>query len=171
MQTTDEEDSLFLRQKSIDIDIEKNKAELQLLIRRMRVTLDESSGVGLAAPQVGIGRNVFLFVRLDKPDYPVEVVINPQIVSHSDNVISFEGDGCLSIPDLWGVTDRYQSVSVKYYDENGKLIEEEITGHTRPDDFTAVIFQHEYDHLQGVLFIDRINSNMLYNTATLGSDD
>jgi peptide deformylase len=161
--TTDRRDSLFLRQLSSNIDIKKNKKELQHLIERMRVTLKNSDGVGLAAPQVGISRNIFLFTRYDKPGFPVEVVINPQILSYSFNKVAFSGDGCLSIPDLWGVTERNETVQVRYYNANNELIEEKIKGHQRPQDFTSIIFQHEFDHLEGVLFTDRISGGMLYN--------
>lgn len=156
--TTDKEDSLFLRQKSSDIkteDITTNK-DLQLFIERLKLTLAEESGVGIASPQVGLARNLFLFMRLDKPGIPVEVAINPRIVGHPDEVICFENDGCLSIPDLSGNTKRYAWIDVEYYNENGELVKERLSGYSREGDFTGVIFQHEYDHLQGILFIDRL---------------
>lgn len=153
---TDKQDSLVLRKKSSDIDIKKNKANLQLLIDRLKITMNEAMGVGIAAPQVGINKNVFLFTRIDKPDYPVEAVINPRIVAHSEEEVCFEGDGCLSIPDLSGNSKRWAWVEVEYYDIDNNLIRERIEGYSRKDGFTGVIFQHEYDHLQGVLFIDKL---------------
>lgn len=158
LQTTEEIDSLFLRMKCKDFDpkvIAQNK-DLQLLIERMKTTLLEEEGVGLAAPQVGISRNLFLFMRIDKPDYPVQVAINPRIVNHPEETVCFEGDGCLSIPDESGDTNRYPWIEVEYYDEKGELHKEKLSGYSRDTDFTGVIFQHEFDHLQGVLFIDRL---------------
>lgn len=160
---TDKSDSLFLRQRCKDIEINPNDKDLQHLIKRMRITMDVEGGIGIAANQVGVGRNLLLITRLDKPDYPVEVVINPQIVAYSKNMVDFDGDGCLSIPNQWGVSKRYESLKVSYYNEQGKLIEEEIQGCSRPNNFTAIIFQHEFDHLQGILYIDRIVNEMLYD--------
>lgn len=156
--TTDKEDSLFLRQKSADLDI-KNIAgdkNLQFFIERLKMTLAVESGVGIAAPQVGLGRNLFLFMRLDKPGIPVEVAINPRITGHPDETVCFENDGCLSIPEIAGDTKRYPWIDVEYYNEKGELIKERLSGHSREGDFTGVVFQHEYDHLQGTLFTDRL---------------
>lgn len=156
--TTDKQDSLFLRQKSIDLDTEGigNNKDIQHLIQRLKMTLAVESGVGIAAPQIGISRNIFLFMRLDKPGIPVEVAINPRIVNHPEETICFEDDGCLSIPDESGDTKRYAWIDVEYYNEQGELIKERLSGHSRQGNFTGVIFQHEFDHLQGILFTDRL---------------
>ena len=154
---TNEEDSLLLRKKSTDIDVRDiTNPDWQLFIKRLKLTMDIESGVGIAAVQVGIARNLFLFMRLDKPDNPVEVAINPRIILHPDNTICFEKDGCLSIPDMSGDTFRYPWVEVEYYDEKGKLKRDLLKGYSREGDFTGIIFQHEYDHLQGILYTDRL---------------
>lgn len=157
--TTNEQDSLFLRKKSIDIkdakDIAGNK-DWQHFIERLKMTMAVESGVGIAAPQVGVGRNLFLFMRLDKPGMPVEAAINPRIVNYSDELIAFEGDGCLSVPELSGTTTRYAWIDVEYYNQQGELIKERLHAGARGEDFTGVIFQHEFDHLQGILFTDRL---------------
>ena len=157
-------DYIVLRKKSTDISDLKNdvkndvnnKEQLNLLIARMKTTLEHEMGVGLAAPQIGISRNVFLFVRVDKPDKPVEVAINPRIVKHPDFMVCFEGDGCLSIENISGDSMRYPWVEVEYINEEGQLIRERLEGYSRADNFVAVIFQHEYDHLHGRLFIDKL---------------
>lgn len=151
-------DSIFLRTPSIDIDIDsiKRNKELQLFIKRLKVTMDKENGVGIAAPQVGIGRNIFLFSRTEEPGMPVQVAINPKIVSKSDSIICFERDGCLSIPGISGNSLRNLWVKVEYYDENGNKKEETLSGYSRSTGFTGIVFQHEYDHLQGVLFIDKL---------------
>lgn len=161
--TTNEEDSLFLRKKCIDIDkdnIVGNK-DLELLIERMITTMDAESGVGLAAPQIGIGRNLFIFVRVDDPDYPIGVAINPRIINHPDETICFEGDGCLSIPNTSGNSIRYPWIEVEYTDPNGDLVQEKLEGFSRDDNFVGIIFQHEYDHLQGILFIDKLCTDIV----------
>jgi len=154
--TVDKEDSLFLRKQSTDIVSIKNNPDLQLFIERLQATLEEERGVGIASPQIGITRNVFLFTRIDKEGRPVEVAINPKIVAHSENMICFEGDGCLSIPDISGNSLRYEWIDVEYYNQNGKKIKERLEGNSRLGDFTGIIFQHEYDHLRGTLFIDKL---------------
>lgn len=156
--TTDEEDSLFLRQKCADIDVNSivGDKDLQLLIQRMAKTMEEESGVGIAAPQVGVSKNVFLFLKIEKSNYYLRVAINPKIVNHPTETICFEGDGCLSIPGISGNSIRYPWVEVEYTNQKGELVRERFEGYTREGDFTGVIFQHEYDHLQGVLFIDKL---------------
>ncbi|WP_242034413.1 peptide deformylase [Dysgonomonas sp. BGC7] len=158
LQIDNKKDSLFLRKKCSDINIKDitSSEVLKDFIERLKLTMAVESGVGIAAPQVGIGRNMFLFMRLDKPGIPVEVAINPRIVNHPEETICFENDGCLSVPDMSGNSKRYAWVDVEYYNEKGDLIKERLSGHTRKGDFTGVVFQHEYDHLQGILYIDKL---------------
>ncbi len=122
----------------------------------MQATLEKENGVGIAAPQIGIARNIFLFMRIDKPGYPVEVAVNPEITAHSEEIVCFENDGCLSVPDISGNSLRYKWIEVEYYDRHGNKIKERLEGYSREEDFTGIIFQHEYDHLQGVLFTDKL---------------
>lgn len=154
----DKQDSLFLRQKCEDIDVETigKDENLRTFITRLKITMQAESGIGIAAPQVGIGRNIFLFTRIDRTGEPVEVAINPKITAHSKETICFERDGCLSIPGISGNSQRYKWVEVEYYDETGKKHKERLSGYSRQSDFTGIIFQHEYDHLQGILFIDKL---------------
>ena len=153
---TDEQDSVFLRQKCRNIENIKGNADLQYFVERLHATLDEEAGVGIAAPQVGVGINLFLFMRLDMPDYPVHVAINPKITGHSDEVVCFEADGCLSIPDFSGNSKRWAWIDVEYQNEKGEVVQERLEGYSRDSNFTGIIFQHEFDHLQGVLFIDKL---------------
>lgn len=156
LKITDQQDSTFLRQKCSDIEDTDNAGNLKLLINRLKATMASESGVGIAAPQVGIARNVFLFTRIDQPNYPVTVAINPKIVKYPKETICFERDGCLSIPGISGNSIRYPWVEVEYTDENGSLVKERLEGYSRTGNFTAIIFQHEFDHLQGILFIDKL---------------
>ena len=154
--TDNKEDSLLLRKRSKDIEITTDDTTLSLLLERMEATMNAEDGIGIAAPQVGINRNIFLFVRVHEPGQKVQVAINPKILSHSEELVCFERDGCLSIPDRRGNSERYSWIEVSYYDEKGQLIKEKLSGHERPQDFTNIIFQHEYDHINGVLFIDKL---------------
>lgn len=152
------QDSLFLRLQAKDIDTVKiaEDESLQKLIKRMVVTLDDEGGVGLAAPQVGISRNLFLFMRISNPEAHYQVAINPRIISHPEEKVCFENDGCLSVPNRSGKSLRYAHVDVEYYNEKGELIKERLSGHSRLTDYTGIVFQHEFDHLEGVLYIDKL---------------
>lgn len=154
--TTNEQDMKILRRPCKDINFGKDGENVEKLISRMKATMFAESGVGIAAPQIGISRNIFLFVRVDQSNAPVEVAINPKIVNHPDETICFERDGCLSIPNVAGNSIRYPWIEVEYLNENGKKIREKLVGYSRKDNFVAVIFQHEFDHLQGVLFTDKL---------------
>lgn len=159
LQTTDYVDSIVLRMNSSDIEFADSIIEsdaFQYFLNRLHVTLKESGGVGIAAPQVGVLKNIFLFQRIDKPDQDVQVAINPIIENYPFEKVVFERDACLSIPNLSGNSLRYPWIDVKYMDEKGAIQHERLNGYSRSDDFTAVIFQHEYDHLHGILFIDKI---------------
>jgi peptide deformylase len=157
LKITNLRDSVLLRTPCSNINVAEitGNPDFDLLVARLKATLALEQGVGIAAPQVGIGRNVFLFMRLDLPDTPV-VVVNPRIINHPDATVCFERDGCLSIPDFRGNSVRYPWVEVEYYNEKGTLVREKLEGHSRAGNFSAVIFQHEYDHLQGILFIDKL---------------
>lgn len=158
LKITDQQDSVFLKQKCSEIDNRTEYKDLSLLIDRLKTTMALEEGVGIAAPQVGVAKNVFLFTRIDKADYPVIAAINPKIVNHPEETICFERDGCLSIPGINGNSIRYPWVDVEYTDENGNLIQERLEGYSRETDFTGIVFQHEFDHLQGILFIDKLCS-------------
>ena len=133
-------------------DISPDEPLLPLLAQRMLLTMRDTAnpGVGIAAPQVGINRNVFWLQRFDKPGFPFEFLINPRILSYS-SLQRRGGEGCLSIPDTRGEVLRSYAIMVEYQDYTGGWHTELL------EDFTAVIFQHEYDHLGGVLFTDRIS--------------
>ncbi len=156
--TTNLQDSLQLREKSIDVNPDPNDPVLIHFIKRMYYTMVAQGGVGIAAPQVGIKRNLFWFKRFDiLPSKPFQVAINPQILFYSQKKVSFNGDGCLSVPNISGKTDRFSSIMVQYVLENG-VVEKNILEGTSAVSFTSVCFQHEYDHLQGILFVDRVVS-------------
>ncbi len=132
--------------------------QLQRLIDDMIETMREAPGVGLAAPQ--IGRSIKLTVietlpELDEDGNEIEtsrelyVIANPEIVWTSRSVV--DGiEGCLSIPGYLGEVERYESIRVRAQDRHGKKIKLRLNG------WTARIFQHEIDHLNGVLYIDRL---------------
>lgn len=118
------------------------------------VTHPSQDGVGIAAPQVGINRRVVAVQRFDKEGYPFEVYPNIRIVWKSDS-LEAGTEGCLSVPDKSGDVMRSQDIVIEYASAGGpddsiEMVRDTVKG------FTAVIFQHEVDHLEGVLYIDRI---------------
>lgn len=147
-------DSLFLRQKARPLlKKELQKESIKHLTDRMLATVTDSTqdGVGLAAPQIGIGIQLITLQRYDKEGAPFEHYFNPEILEYSES-INAGREGCLSIPGYWGNVERSQNITVAYLNREGKKITEEVEG------FTAVIFQHEIDHLNGILYYDRIPS-------------
>lgn len=144
-------DSLLLRTSSKPISkATYEKTDFKVLLERLLLTVKNpaNEGVGIAAPQVGILRRVIAVQRFDKEGEPFDFFINPEIISYSEK--KEEGDeGCLSIPDVTGRVSRSQNILLRYNDsETFEQREETING------FTAVIVQHEVDHLNGILFID-----------------
>lgn len=148
LQVTDADDLKVL--KAVSTDVDPKDKDLQLLIDRMYTTVRDSAnaGVGIAAPQVGINRNIIWVQRFDKPGEPFEAYLNPRIKWKS-KLMRKGGEGCLSIPDLRGDVLRHYTIEIVYVDRYGQRHEEMVEG------FTAVIFQHEIDHLMGILFTDR----------------
>ena len=131
---------------------------VQQLIDDMLETMAEYQGVGLAAPQVH--KSVRLFVagfpeseddEQEEPEVPLMVLINPEITIVGKETIE-DWEGCLSIPDIRGRVPRARQIVVRAYDRNGKRLE------IKTSNFTARVIQHETDHLDGVLFFDRMKS-------------
>ena len=133
-------------------------SEIQKLIDEMLVTLQQSKGVGLAAPQIGRSLQLVIIASHPNERYPnapqmeATAMINPQIISRSAE-IEKDWEGCLSVPMIRGLVPRYRAIEVEYTDRQGDQQNAKLT------DFVARIFQHEYDHLQGKVFLDRVETN------------
>ena len=172
-------DNAVLRSISTDMSAEAlSSPEYERLVRLMVATVTHPSqdGVGIAGPQVGLNRRIVAVQRFDKPGEPFEVYPNIRIVSMSDS-LAYGPEGCLSVPDRRGEVLRSQEIVIEYTDTE-RLNEADDRDHGRQRSeglrrrkksvallpvcrdtvkgFTAVIFQHECDHLDGVLYIDRL---------------
>ena len=152
---TSREDSLLLRKHCTDLTAKDLQSEVyDRLARRMVTTVTDSTqdGVGLAAPQVGLNRRVVAVMRYDKPGYPFEVYPNIHIhIEYFSDETQTGPEGCLSIPDLAGEVERSQRIVIRYTDPATlSSVRDTVDG------YTAVIFQHEVDHLEGILFTDRL---------------
>lgn len=125
--------------------------ELRALIEDMQDTMQAAGGVGLAAPQIGIGLQVVIFgfersVRYpDAETVPETILINP-LITPLDEATEDGWEGCLSVPGLRGLVPRFRAIRYQGYDENGQAIDRTVSG------FHARVVQHECDHLQGMLY-------------------
>ena len=147
MQTTDPHEHSVLLMKSANAN--PTDPNTKILVNRMKLSLQSTDrGVGIAAPQVGINRNIIWVQRFDKEGNPLEYFINPEVVWKSE-LLNLGPEGDLSIPDFRGQFYRSKVIRLRYYDLSGSVHEEMAEG------FTAVIFQHEIDHLSGILISDK----------------
>ncbi|MEA3445348.1 MAG: peptide deformylase [Bacteroidota bacterium] len=145
-------DSILLRTKCVDVVADPNDVVLQTFIKRLYATVQDSItlGVGIAAPQVGILKNIIWVQRFDKENVPFEVYLNPKIIQFTDRKQDCR-EGCLSIPDRIDTTKTRSYAILIEYDQLDKSHKIEMV-----EDFTAVIFQHEIDHLNGILYTDHL---------------
>ena len=160
-QVTDSLDFKILN--AVSTDIQPKDKLIPILAKRMYLAMRDPNrpGVGIAAPQVGINRNIIWVQRLDKVGEPFELCVNPKIVWRS-NLMRKGAEGCLSIPDERGDLYRNYTIQITYYDAQGNFKGEVIEG------FTAVIFQHEIDHLNGILFTERIVEQQTFQGHSVG---
>ncbi|MEZ2235830.1 peptide deformylase [Microcoleus sp.] len=138
---------------------------IQHLIDNLISTVKHAHGVGIAAPQVARGDRLFVVASRPNLRYPQAptmeptAMINPRIMASSTETVK-DWEGCLSIPGIRGLVPRSRAIEIEYTSRDGKLHQQELT------DFVARIFQHEHDHLDGIVFLDRVES-----TKELMSED
>ena len=149
------EDSVILRAKSRDLTRrELRSEELSTLLSKMLYSVQHPTqdGVGIAAPLVGLNVRVVCVMRLDKIGAPFESYLNIHIDSLGGNVVSGP-EGCLSVPPYRGIVKRHDKIRISYLQpETLNTVTEDVEG------YTAVIFQHECDHLDGILYTDRADT-------------
>lgn len=171
-QILDEKDKR-LRQKSIDVSFPLDQKYINFINESIEMLtlsqIDEEAkkynlrpGMGLSAIQVGINKRIFVIVlEVDEGEFENYIFINPKIISHSEEKIYVDGgEGCLSINrETKGIVPRYARLNAEYYDINGNKkkmrLREEL----------SIAFQHEYDHLDGILFIDKIDKDNPFKDA------
>ena len=145
----------------IIMDLDKSLPDILMLIQDMKDTMEERGGVGIAAPQIGCNKRVIMFGFEKNKRYPHEkpvpltVLINPVIHILSNEMVD-GWEGCLSVPGLRGLVSRYNRIEYSGYDEQGHLITRIAEG------FHARVLQHECDHLDGVLFPQRLKDLRLF---------
>ncbi|WP_010116905.1 peptide deformylase [Acinetobacter sp. P8-3-8] len=136
-------------------DAEFSSDWLQALSNAMQATMLDRNGVGIAAPQVYISKRVIIVASRANPRYPdapemdAITMVNPEIIQKSTQVVLGE-EGCLSVPNERGQVERAEQITVEYFTLTGAKIRQEFSG------FPARIVQHEVDHLDGILFVERV---------------
>ena len=137
--------------------------EFELLIQDMHETLHAYGGIGLAAPQIDVGYRIAIIeientqTRYGEVEHtPFDVYINPTITPLQGDSAGY-WEGCLSVPGMMGYVERPQSIRVDYTDRSGNPAVKEAHG------FLATVFQHEFDHLDGILYVDRIEDRSLFS--------
>jgi len=132
--------------------------EIQQIIEMMQDTLASTQGVGIAAPQISVSKRIIIIASRPTPRYPSAplmeptVMINPSFRMLSDRKEK-DWEGCLSIPGIRALVPRYKEIQINYTNHQGALVEARLEG------FVARIFQHEFDHLQGKVYLDRIEDS------------
>ena len=141
-------DNLILREKAKAVR-KIDKATLKL-IQNMEETMEKDNGCGLAAPQVGVGQRIIVVKLNQQTDQEVNLaMVNPEIVFHSEET-EVDTEGCLSVPKVFDLVRRWRDVIVKFQDKKGR---EQML---KLSELNARVVQHEIDHLDGVLFTDKV---------------
>lgn len=148
----------ILSTKCKEVDIKNIDKEILEEIEDLKDTLNFTEGFGIAAPQAGINRRIVI-IQVDKEkctysdceEVPTTVMINPTWKKLSEEKV-IEYEGCLSVPSIRGKVERYTNIEVTYYNEHGEKIVKKVKG------FTARDVQHECDHLDGVVFLDKVSA-------------
>ena len=147
---SDKSEEKFLRKKAVDFSFKDHaKKEITELVARMKKAMILANGIGLSANQIGLEHKVFVAL-VPQAQGPAKfyAVFNPKLEKTGDEEVSFE-EGCLSVPGVYGDVDRPERITVTGLDKNGKALKFKVWG------LTARVFQHEIDHLNGKLFIDK----------------
>ena len=136
--------------RQISQPIRKIDKDTQKLIKDMEITMEKGHGCGLAAPQVGVLKRLIVVLLNQQTDQEVILpMINPEIVFHSE-ATDVDTEGCLSVPDFFDEVERFSDIVIKFLDKKGR---EQIL---KLSDLNARVVQHEIDHLDGILFVDKI---------------
>lgn len=139
----------ILRQSSVEITPEELAGdEIQSLIDDLIDSMRVENGIGIAAPQIGVHKRIII---VDDGTGP-QAYVNPKIIKRSLRKGHFVEEGCLSVPGIWGYVTRHKAVKVRALNRHG----DEVI--LKAQDLPSVIFQHEIDHLDGILFIDKVES-------------
>ncbi|MFU8790211.1 MAG: peptide deformylase [Methylobacter sp.] len=133
--------------------------EIRDIIATMQSTLAATSGVGIAAPQIGIAKQIIIIASRPTPRYPSAPLMEPTVMINPGFDVLTDSrekdwEGCLSIPGIRALVPRYRDIIIHYTDQGGAVVKMQLSG------FVARIFQHEVDHLEGKTYLDRVENNV-----------
>ena len=149
--------SEVLRQPAQTID-NFNSPQFQTLISNMQQLMEQGNGVGIAAPQIGESWQVIIIASRptarypNAPEMPTTLMVNPKFEILDPSLIK-DWEGCLSVPGIRALVPRYRKIKVNYQNQQGQACEILL------EDFPARVFQHEFDHLNGMVYLDRVETN------------
>lgn len=145
-----------LEKKCDKVDVKNINKYILDIIEDLRSTLEYGTGLGIAAPQIGINKRIIVVgakkenIRYnDAEEIPVTAMINPVWRNLSEDT-DVQYEGCMSVPSIRGKVERYKNIELTYYDENGEKIVKKLNG------FFARLVQHECDHLDGIVFLEKV---------------
>lgn len=145
-----------LEKISEEVDIKNINKEILDIIEDLKTTLEFGTGLGIAAPQIGINKRIIVVGAKkenakynDAEDIPTTAMINPTWKKLSDE-IDIQYEGCMSVPSIRGKVERYKNIELTYYNEKGEKITKQLNG------FFARLIQHECDHLDGIVFLEKV---------------
>ena len=154
-----------LAEISEEVDIKNIDNEILEIIEDLKATLEFGSGLGIAAPQIGICKRIIVVgAKKEKIKYndveeiPITAMINPTWKKLSEST-EVQYEGCLSVPQIRGKVERYKEIELTYYNENGEKITKQINR------FLARLIQHECDHLDGIVFLERVKEHNGFATT------
>ena len=146
----------ILNKTSDEVDIENINEEIVEIIEDLKATLEFGTGLGIAAPQIGINKKIIVVGAKkenikynDVEEIPVTSMINP-IWREISKATDIQYEGCMSVPSIRGKVERYKNIELTYYDEKGNQIIKQLHG------FFARLVQHECDHLDGIVFLEKV---------------
>lgn len=157
----------ILQEKCQEVDVTKINNEILEIIEDMKATLEYGTGLGIAAPQIGVSQRIIVvgarketIAYNEAEDIPLMAMINPVWHSIGQEVDS-QYEGCMSVPSIRGKIERYKKIELTYYNERGEKIEKQLNG------FFARLVQHECDHLNGILFIEKVKDSHGFATKEM----
>ncbi len=146
----------IINSKCDEVDVENINDDILDIIEDLKATLEYGAGLGIAAPQIGVNKRIIVVGAKkenikynDAEEIPVTAMINPTWKKLSEDT-DIQYEGCMSVPSIRGKVERYKNIELTYYNENGEKIVKKLNG------FFARLVQHECDHLDGIVFLDKV---------------
>ena len=155
----------ILQKKCNEIDIKNINREILDIIEDLKATLEFGTGLGIAAPQIGVNKRIIVVGAKkenikynDAEEIPITAIINPIWKKISEDT-DIQYEGCLSVPVIRGKVERYKNIELTYFNENGEKIVRQVNG------FFARLVQHECDHLDGIVFLEKVKEHNGFATV------